>query len=368
MEIDFEPSGLDSMEDITILKEDSKNNIYISVIVPCYNVERYIDRCVNSIINQTIGIEHLQIILVNDASSDGTLLKLQQWRERFPKEIIVISYKENLRQGGARNLGMQCADGEYIGFVDSDDWVELDMYEKLYEKAVENNVDVVRGKFIRERFKGQIQVVNDECKEYCYEFEKRNGWYVNHIVNSGVNGEFGGVWSAIYKKEVIIKNGVWFPEKIAYEDNYWGAVLNLYVRNMCIVDRIVYHYFVNTNSTVTQKNAVHQLDRLNIEVMKVEKYKSIGAFETIYDEIEWDFIKMFYLNTLYIVFKRFDFMPDIYGFMRHKIYLYFPNFMKNPRISECNEREKLLLSLLEIPRDLSVEEMLRIKTAYLKTF
>lgn len=368
METDFKPSSPKNTKGIQIFKTHNKKDIYISIIIPCYNVENYIDRCMDSIVNQTIGIKNLQIITINDASTDNTLLKLKQWKERFPEEIIVISYEENLRQGGARNIGIQCADAKYIGFVDSDDWIELDMYEKLYEKMLENKYDIVRGKFIREHFKGEKEIINNNQKDYCYEFEKRNGWYINSIPNSGINGELGGIWSALYMKESIIENNVWFPEKTAYEDNYWCSVLNLYTRNECIIDRIVYHYFINSNSTVTEKNALHQLDRLNIEVLKVEQYKKRGAFEALYHELEYEFIKLFYLNTLYIVFTKFDFIPDIYGFMRHKMYLYFPNFMKNPRISECNEREKLLLSLLEIPRNLSAEEMNRIKTAYLKTF
>ena len=368
MEISFRSSDLNNIKDLRILKNDDRSGIYISIIIPCYNVENYIDRCMRSVVNQTIGLEHLQIIAINDASTDNTLSKLMEWKERFKKEITVISYDENLRQGGARNIGMQCADGEYFGFVDSDDWIEPDMYEKLYEKTKEKKYDVIRGKFIREHFEREKEVNNDKRHDVSYEFETKDGWYVYDTPDVGYNGEIGGIWTAIYRKELILENEVWFPDNIAYEDNYWGSILNLYTKNTYIVDKIVYHYFINNCSTVTEKNAFHQLDRLNIEVLKVEEYKRRGAFDALYTKLELEFIKLFYLNTLYIIFTRFDFIPDIYGFMKYKIYLYFPNFMENPGISEFTQREQLLLSLLEIPRILSVDDLNRIKIAYLKTF
>jgi glycosyltransferase involved in cell wall biosynthesis len=82
--------------------------------------------------SQTIGLEHLEVIAVNDASTDRTLEKLYQWERRFPENIMVITYEKNIRQGGARNIGLQYASGEYIGFVDADDWIDSAMYQKLF--------------------------------------------------------------------------------------------------------------------------------------------------------------------------------------------------------------------------------------------
>ena len=127
----------------------------ISVIIPCFNVEAYIDRCLESVMNQTIGLERLEVILVNDASTDSTLEKLYQWERRFPENIMVVTYEQNIRQGGARNIALQYATGEYIGFVDADDWIAEDMYRELYEKISTGKYDVVRCKFIREHYKDE---------------------------------------------------------------------------------------------------------------------------------------------------------------------------------------------------------------------
>ena len=108
----------------------------ISIIIPCYMVEQYIDRCVNSLLNQSIGLENLELIFINDASPDLTLSKLLDYEQLYPESILIIDSKENMKQGGARNLGLMYASADYIGFVDSDDWVEPTMFEKLYAKAI----------------------------------------------------------------------------------------------------------------------------------------------------------------------------------------------------------------------------------------
>lgn len=375
MEITFNPAGIDNKPGLRIFKNEPRENadIYISVIIPCHNVSDYIDRCMQTVVNQTIGIERLQIILINDASTDNTLSKLLEWRNFFPDEITVVTYENNLRQGGARNIGIHLAKASYIGFVDSDDWIELDMYETLYKYAKNKKYDYVSGKFIREHFPGEKSFNEENCEknraDQSYEFECREGFYVNNIKESGNNGALGGIWSAVYKKDVIINNNVFFPENIAYEDNYWGSVLGLYMKNLYIADKIIYHYFISPRSTVTEKNALHHLDRLNIEILKVEEYKRRGAFPLLYKELELEFIKLFYLNTLYIIFMKFNYIPEgVFEFMKDRLLFYFPDYKENPGLKECTARERLLLSLLDIPGGLSVKDMEKIKSAYLKTF
>jgi glycosyltransferase involved in cell wall biosynthesis len=93
----------------------------VSVIIPCYNVEKYIERCLESLERQTIGIGHMEIICVDDASSDGTEDILRSWEKKYPGSIKVVLSERNNRQGAARNIGMQYASGDWVSFVDSDD-------------------------------------------------------------------------------------------------------------------------------------------------------------------------------------------------------------------------------------------------------
>ena len=118
----------------------------VSVIVPVYNVEEYLERCLDSLVNQTL--KDIEIIIVNDGSTDGSKEIIQKYLNKY-KNIVYLE-KENGGLSSARNYGIPYAKGEYIGFVDSDDYVELTMYEKMYNKAIEEKSDMVECDFIWE--------------------------------------------------------------------------------------------------------------------------------------------------------------------------------------------------------------------------
>ena len=120
----------------------------VSVIVPVYNGEKYLTERVGNLLNQTI--DEIEIIFIDDASTDGTLSILEAAKNQFPYRVRVLSHKENKGPGAARNMGLAVASGEYIGFYDADDVVDVTMYEKLYNKAMENNADIVDCAFYRE--------------------------------------------------------------------------------------------------------------------------------------------------------------------------------------------------------------------------
>lgn len=114
----------------------------ISVIIPCYNVASYIDRCLKSIVSQTIGVNALEIICVDDASTDDTWQRLQKWEQDYPKQVLLVHCGENGNLGTARNIALQYAQAKWVGFIDSDDWIEPDYFEKLLKAAEEGGCDV----------------------------------------------------------------------------------------------------------------------------------------------------------------------------------------------------------------------------------
>lgn len=334
----------------------------ISIIIPCYNVENYIDRCLESVVAQTIGLDLLEIIVINDASTDNTLEKLYQWERRFPKNIMVVTYEENLRQGGARNIGLAHASGQYIGFVDADDWIDKDMFRLLYEKMSTHRFDAVMCKHIREADQGEYSPSEDNRHDVEYAFTPKNGLYYGQVAEYGNCGSYGGFCEGLYKRSLIMEHDIRFPEKLAYEDNYFCAVLSLYIGRLYILDKVMYHYFVNPASTVTSINALHQLDRLKIELMIVDAFKERGAFELWHDEIERDFLQRFYLNTWHIVFTRFSYIPDIFSDMKRSILQLFPDYRKNPYFMK---REEPMLELLEMEPEPRTEELAAVRQAYL---
>lgn len=253
----------------------------ISAIIPCYNVEKYIDRCLSSVVQQSIGMEHMQIILVNDASTDNTLEKLLLWETRYSDNILVITYEQNIRQGGARNIGLNYATGDYIGFVDSDDWIEPDMYDR----------------------------------------------------------------------ELIYGHNIVFPENVSYEDNYWGSLIKHYVKNSYRIERPLYHYFINQNSTVTSRNSISQLDRMDMETLLLDEYIKRGFFEKDNEQIFDEFLTRYFLNTWFIIFTRFDDVPNVLEEMIDTIFKYFPDYKDRIAKKSFSYRSKLLIDMLLKPEE-----------------
>lgn len=150
-------------------------NPLVSVIVPIYNVEKYLPKCIESIMNQTL--KEIEIILIDDGSTDRSGAIADEYGERDSR--INIIHKKNGGQGSARNKGIELANGYYIGFVDSDDWIDCDMYEKLYSKAISLKSDIVVGsrRVFDEKgaLKNEVYVENNE-------FTNVNKNIVNYIV------------------------------------------------------------------------------------------------------------------------------------------------------------------------------------------
>jgi glycosyltransferase involved in cell wall biosynthesis len=291
----------------------------------------------------------MELIFVDDASTDGTLEKLRQWEEKYPEQILLIPCTQNRKQGAARNIGMQYATGEYIGFVDSDDYVALEMYQRLYETAKEQQCDVTACLFVREDGKGNILMDAVPSKKAGRKIEIHDSEERREMFHSGLSG---GVWSKIYRRGLLLENGLYFPEEITYEDNYWAAFLKQELESYYIINEPLYHYVVNEHSTIMQQDSYHHLDRLVIELMKVEEYKRRGLFKLYHDEIEIDFLRMYFINTIRILFVRFREIPyDVIYTMQDNVKELFPEYRKNPYLSELPQLQSELLKIVDVPLD-----------------
>lgn len=189
----------------------------VSIIIPIYNGEKYLNKCLESICNQTL--KNIEIICVNDGSTDNTLNILKKYSSKY-KRMKVIS-TENNGQGSARNKALNIAKGEYIGFVDADDWIEFNTFELLYEKAKSNDLDLL--------FFQMINYINNtgkliETELYDHECFKANHIGENSIFNRKDTKDFlfkipVCPVSKLYKKEFLDKNNIRFSEGMFFEDN-----------------------------------------------------------------------------------------------------------------------------------------------------
>lgn len=212
----------------------------ISIIVPVYNVEKYLDRCIESIINQSY--KNLEIILINDGSTDGSGAICEEWKKRDSR--IVVFHKENGGASSARNVGLDYATGEYIGFVDSDDWTEPMMYQRLYQLIKEHDAEIAVCDSVKTTKNSEIQVEILSRTEHLNRFFRVND-----------NPPVIGLWRRLIKKELL--EGYSFIEGRMNEDihtSYWLAHKSC---KTVQTNEQFYHYFRNvegvTNSAFSEK-------------------------------------------------------------------------------------------------------------------
>ncbi|SDH60824.1 Glycosyltransferase involved in cell wall bisynthesis [Pseudobutyrivibrio sp. 49] len=279
----------------------------VSVIVPIYNVEPYLRACIDSLVGQTLS--DIEIILVNDCSPDNSIAIMREYEAKYDN-IIVIDSKVNLKQGGAKNLGMKIAKGEYIGFIDSDDYISLSTYEKLYNMAKENNADCVASQIAT--FTGET-ITDEELKPgiiWTDELLTLDGKELTdddrRILSTSV---IGGLVTRIYRREVLIDNDMYFPQGMRFEDNYWGFLINEYINKICLYKEPLYYYRQISESTVHDINGIHQLDRYKAIELLYDELKKRGLFEKYYKQLEYIVITLYFRNTYYVLTNANYFYP-----------------------------------------------------------
>lgn len=324
----------------------------ITIIIPCYNVEQYIDRCFQSLINQTLGINRMEFIFVNDASTDNTLEKLTALEAQYPDNIIIINFTENRRQGTARNAALEYATAPYIGYVDSDDWVDITMFEKMVTAIEKYDCDFVECRWDLARNEKLTSPVKKLGKPGYLDLRKPD-----------VKAEFIGtqigltaLWNKVFKKSFLIDNDIFCPEQIRYEDIFFCYLAFLYAKSYYRLDDVLYHYFVNSAGTVQQKAQEYQFDKMDIAVGFLNTCKERGLYDESKhnkDAIEWMFLEKYYVYMLWEVFEQF---PErsyaCYQQMRETILTLVPDYKTNPfRSWESNAFDDVMLKLLDYPLD-----------------
>lgn len=315
----------------------------VSVIVPCYNAEHVIDRCISSLVKQSIGVENLEIILVDDVSTDHTYEKLQAWESRYPESILLISSEENGRTGAARNIGISYASADYIGFVDNDDYVDETMYEKMYHAITEHHCDVVGVLYDRVRSDGTgLHFPMPEGKK-----EIRVSLAEGDEADPDAAPLPGEVWSKLYRKDMIVENEVYFPEKLCYPENYWAPLLRYYMKSYYVIDEVLYFYVMNEESVILTADHTGTKDRLTVQTMLLEELKRRGLDQKNPEQIEYDFLRLYYVNSLHLFLCHYTEFPyALFDKMKQEVLSQYPEYYNNPVIKKACERERFLLYIL----------------------
>ncbi len=232
----------------------------ISVVIPVYNSEKYLEKCLTSLVNQTF--KDIEFIFVNDGSIDNSLNILQEYAKKDSR--ITIINQENKGISQARNEGIKKAQGQYIGFIDSDDWIDLDFFEKLHGSIVNNDADIAVSTIIRTGKKQKkYRIKYDDTKVVNTLEEKLKICDVPRC---------SYVWNKLYKKEII--KDLEFKKNVFYEDVIWLPQVLKKAKSVVSTPNTNYYYYSNPNSTVKKtQSQKKQIDSYNAKKTTIKFFK-----------------------------------------------------------------------------------------------
>ncbi|PGR03077.1 glycosyltransferase [Priestia megaterium] len=309
----------------------------VSIILPVYNVEKFLDKCLKTLINQTL--KEIEIIAVNDCSTDKSLEILQKYHEMYGDRFQVIDSEINLKQGGARNLGISKATGEYIGFVDPDDYIALDMFEKMYNAANQNDADVVSCDYFEVVGLKKTYVSNDlpegilnkENKKKV--LQRKYGWEL---------------WQQLYKRNLFIDNKIEFSENLYVTDLEIGALVLLYANKICKVKEPLYYYIKHDAATTTFKlNDKKVYDLITVSDKRIEHFKKRNLYKDYKEEI--DYIYFWHVCIVSVPRCVINFSKPQYEKMEElkmKLQINVPDIKNNPYYRNSNSFSKIIFTLL----------------------
>lgn len=301
----------------------------ISVIVPIYNVEEYLERCLESLVNQTF--KEIEILCINDGSSDNSQIIIDNYVDRYPDRVKSFT-KLNGGLADARNYGLSHAKGDFVAFIDSDDWIELTMIEEMYNLAISKNADVVVC---------DAQYVYDTNKKQFVsggEFEEGN------IVNNpDIIKISNSAWNKIYRRSLF--DDVQFPKNLWYEDLGCIPIILAKAKNIVKIDKVFYNYFQRTGSIMhTESEKIFDI------------YKAIDLVHVYIDNHNISCLQE--VKTLYIehgakltTLRIKDYKSNRKALLSKNIQLlnkHYPNWIKDPIVNSYSFKEKIIMFLLSI--------------------
>ena len=252
----------------------------VSIVVPVYNSEKTITKCLNSLINQTF--RDIEIICVNDCSKDNSLQVLNEYAAKDGR-IVVINHKENMNAGGARNSGIRTARGEYICFVDNDDWMTSNAIQTLIEASEDCTIDFV-------------------VSQWCQYYNENRKINMKNLIIGGsekANKEYAllhgcRILGCLFKKEIFYKNDLFFPEKIFWEDNAVSMSLIFSAKSIKVIDEVLYYYQMvqgSSSRSITMKKII---DRIITSKLAVENMRRLGFTKDNQELVDYLYLSFSY--------------------------------------------------------------------------
>lgn len=271
--------------------------VKVSVIVPVYNTRDYIVTCMESLMNQTL--DDIEVIFVDDHGSDDSISVVRNCMDAYtgPKKFRIIETSSNSGPGVARNLGIENAEGEYVAFVDSDDWVEVTFCESLYKAAVKKKADLAFCDISLDNVSDAESRVATNPRVQDGEFtDKKKAWYVTRFVSY--------FSTYIYRKEFLHANGLWFSETRSAEDSYFLTCSILAAGRVASVTKPLYHYMVRSSSLSTRLDPLRYQQKMTSFNHLLEYAKRHDLYDRYKAELDFIYVKKGFLASAFTYVKN----------------------------------------------------------------
>lgn len=307
----------------------------VSIIVPVYNVEKYVKKCIKSLMNQTL--KDIEIIVVDDGSTDNSISIVEELSKE--DERIKIFHKTNGGLSDARNYGLKKAKGKYIAFLDSDDYVKSELYQKMYEKAKKEKSDMVECNF----FWAYPKDANNSS------LKKDIGEKYNNQIEMMEKARVVA-WNKLYKKEIIDNVGVEFPKGLRYEDIEFFYKLIPYIENVSFVKQPMIYYVQRKESIVNTQNEKTS-DIFEVFENVFSYYKEHQFYDKYRDVLEYTYARILLCSSFKRIVKIKD--KQVKSELLNKTWISlnekFP-YWKNNKIlnTNLNKKKRYMLSMNRI--------------------
>ncbi len=300
----------------------------VSVIVPVYNVEKYLIKSLDSLVNQTL--EDIEIIVVNDGSTDNSKKIIEVYKEKYQDKIKYLE-KPNGGLSDARNFGIPHATGEYIAFLDSDDYVELDTYEKMYNKAKEENADMVECDFIWE-YPNKTKIDTGTI----YTNKKEMLTYARVVA-----------WNKLIKRDLLEKYKIKFPKGLRYEDVEFFYKMVPYYNKVSFVKEPLIHY-IQRESSISKVQNERTKEIFEVLDNVIEYYKNKNLYNEYKDELEYTYTRLLLCSSLFRMVKIKDkkVKKELLNTTWAKLNEKFPNWKKNKILKENKSMKNLYMKTI----------------------
>ncbi len=290
--------------------------VKVSVIVPVYNVENYLEYCLSGLLNQTL--QDIEIICVNDGSTDNSINILQRYQQTDNR--IKIITQSNSGQGTARNSAIDIANGEYIGFVDPDDYVSPQMFETLYNQAKAYNADLVEESFY----------INNQARKYKRKQKNKLNLPINNIFNWKIRKNYAfsvnlAVWNKLYRRDFIKKHNIKFMDVVRGEDIIFTVKSRVLAERILYIDDADYYYQIKEDNSVIINPDLKNKKKIN-RFEYFELFKQSLVDSNIYNILEKDYKKWVIKSLLEDLSKKkfknkIQYLKKIYNFIDIKDFL-----------------------------------------------